>query len=95
MGQQQRVAAARALIGAPEGVIADEPTSALDEDLRQACMALLLQSCTQAGSALLFVCHALRLAGHLERVVNLPAINRPAIDPAAIDPVMPLPETAP
>jgi hypothetical protein len=42
VGQQQRVAAARALIGAPELVIADEPTSALDADLRDAFMDLLL-----------------------------------------------------
>ena len=76
VGQQQRVAAARALIGAPEVVIADEPTSALDEDLRQSFMALLLQSCTQAGSALLFVSHDLRLAEHFGRVIDLPAINQ-------------------
>ncbi len=76
VGQQQRVAAARALIGAPEVVIADEPTSALDEDLREAFMALLLQSCAAAGSALLFVSHDLRLAGRFDRVISLPAINR-------------------
>ncbi len=80
VGQQQRVAAARALIGAPEVVIADEPTSALDEDLRQAFMALLLQSCHAAGSALLFVSHDLRLAERFDRVVNLPDINRALID---------------
>ena len=39
VGQQQRVAAARALIGHPELVIADEPTSALDEDRREAFLA--------------------------------------------------------
>lgn len=42
VGQQQRVATARALIGAPEIVIADEPTSALDSDMRQAFLGLLL-----------------------------------------------------
>ena len=78
VGQQQRVAAARALIGAPEVVIADEPTSALDEPLREAFMALLLQSCAAAGSALLFVSHDARLAGRFARVVDLPAINRAA-----------------
>ena len=75
VGQQQRVAAARALVGAPEVVIADEPTSALDDDLRQAFMALLLQSCRDAGSALLFVSHDLRLAEHFDQVINLPDIN--------------------
>lgn len=76
VGQQQRVAAARALIGAPEVVIADEPTSALDEPLREAFMALLLQSCAEAGSALLFVSHDARLAGRFGRVIDLPVINR-------------------
>ena len=78
VGQQQRVAAARALIGAPELVIADEPTSALDDDLRQAFMALLHDSCAAAGSALLFVSHDLRLAGRFDQVIDLPAINRMA-----------------
>src|SRR5207253_408670 len=41
VGQQQRVAAARALIGAPELIIADEPTSSLDADARQAFLRLL------------------------------------------------------
>ena len=78
VGQQQRVAAARALIGAPEVVIADEPTSALDEPLRESFMALLLESCAAAGSALLFVSHDARLATRFARVVDLPAINRAA-----------------
>jgi putative ABC transport system ATP-binding protein len=76
VGQQQRVAAARALIGAPEVVIADEPTSALDEELREAFMTLLLQSCAAAGSALLFVSHDLRLASRFDRVISLPQVNR-------------------
>ena len=62
MGQQQRVAAARALIGQPELVIADEPTSALDSALRDSFMALLLQQCRDAGSTLVFVSHDERLA---------------------------------
>jgi putative ABC transport system ATP-binding protein len=74
------VAAARALIGAPGVVIADEPTSALDEGLREAFMALLLDSCTAAGSALLFVSHDARLAARFGRVVDLPAINLAAIE---------------
>jgi putative ABC transport system ATP-binding protein len=80
VGQQQRVAAARALFGRPALVIADEPTSALDEARRDAFMALLLRECTAAGSALLFVSHDARLARHFERVVELPALNRAAAD---------------
>lgn len=78
VGQQQRVAAARALIGQPDLVIADEPTSALDESRRDAFMSLLIGQCERHGSALLFVSHDARLAGHFERVIDLPAINRAA-----------------
>lgn len=79
VGQQQRVAAARALIGQPELVIADEPTSALDEATRDAFMALLLQACRESGSALLFVSHDARLAESFDRRLDLPAINRAAV----------------
>jgi putative ABC transport system ATP-binding protein len=76
VGQQQRVAAARALLGAPELVIADEPTSALDEPLRDAFMDLLLQACAEAGSTLLFVSHDARLAARFARRVDLAVLNR-------------------
>ena len=78
VGQQQRVAAARALIGHPEIVIADEPTSALDEERRDAFMDLLLARCEEASSALVFVSHDARLARHFGRVIELPAVNRAA-----------------
>jgi len=76
VGQQQRVAAARALIGRPDIIIADEPTSALDEDRRAAFMRLLTAECAQAGSALLFVSHDARLSAHFDVVVDLPTLNR-------------------
>ncbi len=75
VGQQQRVAAARALIGAPELIVADEPTSALDEDHRDRFMALLLQACREAGSTLLFVSHDARLGRHFSRTLDLPSLN--------------------
>jgi putative ABC transport system ATP-binding protein len=75
VGQQQRVAAARALIGAPEVVIADEPTSALDAPRRDAFMDLLLAACRDAGSALVFVSHDERLAARFDRCVSLPELN--------------------
>jgi putative ABC transport system ATP-binding protein len=81
VGQQQRVAAARALIGQPALIVADEPTSALDEGRRDAFMSLLLRECEASGSALLFVSHDDRLAGHFARVVDLACLNgaaRPA-----------------
>jgi putative ABC transport system ATP-binding protein len=76
VGQQQRVAAARAMIGRPELVIADEPTSALDETRRDAFMDLLARVCADVGSALLFVSHDARLAVHFSRVIDLQAVNR-------------------
>ena len=83
VGQQQRVAAARALIGQPELVIADEPTSALDSALRDGFMQLLLQQCRDAGSTLVFVSHDERLAALFEHSVSLPQINRAAQEAAA------------
>ncbi|MGJ7494078.1 ABC transporter ATP-binding protein [Variovorax sp. RT4R15] len=76
VGQQQRVAAARALIGQPELVIADEPTSALDEDRREAFLDTLLSACQANHSALVFVSHDRRIAQRFSRHVLLPEINR-------------------
>ena len=76
VGQQQRVAAARALIGAPALVIADEPTSALDAALRDAFMDLLLGACRARGSTLVFVSHDERLAARFDQQLSLPALNR-------------------
>lgn len=76
VGQQQRVAAARALIGQPEIVLADEPTSALDAPRQQRFIDLLLAETRAAGAALLFVSHDERLAAHFDRRVALDEINR-------------------
>jgi putative ABC transport system ATP-binding protein len=78
VGQQQRVAAARALIGQPALIIADEPTSALDEDRRDAFLDLLLSACASARSALVLVSHDRRIAQRFGRQVLLPSINRAA-----------------
>jgi len=76
VGQQQRVAAARALIGRPEIVIADEPTSALDAERQTAFLDLLARECGDAGSTLVFVSHDHRLAAGFSREIALPDINR-------------------
>ena len=76
VGQQQRVAAARALIGAPELVVADEPTSAMDGDARNAFLDLLLEECRESGATLVFVSHDTGLANQFDRRVSLPEINR-------------------
>ena len=78
IGQQQRVAAARALIGQPELVIADEPTSALDADAREAFIQLLFAECRDAGASLLFVSHDQSLAPLFDRNLSLSELNRAA-----------------
>ncbi|EKT4482327.1 ABC transporter ATP-binding protein [Pseudomonas putida] len=78
IGQQQRVAAARALIGQPELVIADEPTSALDADTREAFIRLLFDECRAAGTSLLFVSHDQSLAPLFDRHLSLADLNRAA-----------------
>lgn len=76
VGQQQRVAAARALIGSPDLVIADEPTSSLDSDHRESFLKLLFDECSKSGSALIFVSHDNTLAPLFDRVVELQQINK-------------------
>ncbi len=71
IGQQQRVAAARALVGNPELIIADEPTSALDSDTRDTYLALLFEQCKAHGSSLLFVSHDQSLAERFDRTVKV------------------------
>jgi putative ABC transport system ATP-binding protein len=76
MGQQQRVAAARALIGRPDLVVADEPTSALDADTRAGFLQLLMSECAAFGTALLFVSHDAALGTLFDRTLSLHDINR-------------------
>ena len=76
VGQQQRVAAARALIGRPELILADEPTSALDPKSRRDFLDLLLESTKTAGSTLICASHDLGLGEHFDRTIDMSAINR-------------------
>lgn len=82
VGQQQRVAAARALIGGPSLVLCDEPTSALDARNRDQFVELLFAECAAEGAALLFVSHDLTLA---ERFPHRHALGElAAAGPAAV-----------
>ncbi len=76
VGQQQRVAAARALIGRPDLILADEPTSALDEMAKSAFVDLLARECAAAGTALLFVSHDRSLERYFDRSVDFRELNR-------------------
>ena len=71
VGQQQRVAAARALIGAPQIIVADEPTSALDRNTEGAFLKLLFAQSTAAGASVIMVSHDEGLATYFDRVVRL------------------------
>jgi len=71
VGQQQRVAAARALIGRPALVLADEPTSALDAGNRDAFLELLFSEAHTANTAIVLVSHDANLRPHFERHLTL------------------------
>ena len=76
VGQQQRVAAARALIGNPQLVIADEPTSSLDGKNTNEFLELLLRKWEEKKFTLVFVSHDERLANEFNCSVSLPEMNR-------------------
>jgi putative ABC transport system ATP-binding protein len=76
LGQQQRVAAARALIGQPELVLADEPTSALDAALRHDFMDVLMQATRDAGSTLVCVSHDPQQAARFDLNWSLPELQQ-------------------
>lgn len=75
LGQQQRLAVARALLGEPRLILADEPSSALDSDNRDTFMALLLEQCQRTGASLVFVSHDRSLASCFDRQLDLRQYN--------------------
>jgi putative ABC transport system ATP-binding protein len=75
VGQQQRVAAARSLMGAPELVLADEPTSSLDGDRRAAFLELLFRECERERTTLIFVTHDATLGPLFDRAVEFADLN--------------------
>lgn len=82
LGQQQRVAVARALANRPRLVLADEPTGSLDVASAQQTLDLILSLCREAGAGLLLVTHDLSIARQLPRQVQLAEINRAAVSAA-------------
>ncbi len=76
VGQQQRVAVARAIIGDPPIIIADEPTSALDAGSQAAFLDLLFEQVRAHRATLLMVSHDPRLGDRFDRVVRMDEIAR-------------------
>ena len=75
VGEQQRVAVARALLGDSKLIIADEPTSALDSDSKDRFMQLLFERVKSQNSTLLFVSHDNSLSSYFDRVYDFSEIN--------------------
>lgn len=75
VGQQQRVAVARALANRPELVLADEPTGNLDHRHAREALALIREVCAEAGAALLLVSHDRELLASFGQVVDLEDVN--------------------
>jgi ABC-type lipoprotein export system ATPase subunit len=76
LGQQQRVAVARALANRPRLVLADEPTGALDPKNAQAVLELIRKLCNEVAAALLLVSHDVEITRQLPRAVKLAELNR-------------------
>jgi putative ABC transport system ATP-binding protein len=76
VGQQQRVAVARALANRPKLVLADEPTGALDPKNAQAVLDLIRKLCAEVGASLLIVSHDPHITAQLPRAVSLAELNR-------------------
>ena len=71
MGQQQRVAVARALIGNPSLIIADEPTSSLDADAQKIFLNLMFEQISENNSTLLMVSHDKSLSNQFDRLIDI------------------------
>ena len=82
VGQQQRVAAARALIGTPPLIIADEPTSSLDAETQESFLELLFAQSRAHDTSLLMVSHDARLADQFDRVIHMTEIAQTLRDAA-------------
>jgi ABC-type lipoprotein export system ATPase subunit len=76
VGQQQRVAVARALANRPRLVLADEPTGALDPKNAQQVLELIRKLVTEVNASLMLVSHDASISTQLPRVVNLAELNR-------------------
>jgi len=76
VGEQQRVAVARALVNRPVLLLADEPTANIDPAHQQAVIDLLREVCRTENVAMLLVTHSSEVANQFDRVLHLEELNR-------------------
>jgi putative ABC transport system ATP-binding protein len=79
VGQQQRVAVARALANRPRAILADEPTASVDAAHQRQVIDLVRDTCTEQGVALLLVTHDPAVAAGFPRRLRLEDFNRAAV----------------
>jgi putative ABC transport system ATP-binding protein len=79
VGEQQRVAVARALANRPRLMLADEPTASVDTAHQQNILQLLRSACEEFKVSLLLVTHSTEVAGQFPRVERLKDFNRPEV----------------
>ena len=83
VGQQQRVAVARALANRPKLLLADEPTANIDPGNQQKIIDLIRECCQAEKIAMLLVTHSMQVAEQFDRVDRLEEINQVASQGAA------------
>ncbi|MFO0883428.1 MAG: ABC transporter ATP-binding protein [Pirellulales bacterium] len=76
VGEQQRVAVARALVNKPRLLLADEPTANIDPRNQQTIIDLIRGTCREENIALILVTHSMEVASQFDRVVRLEEINQ-------------------
>lgn len=77
VGEQQRVAVARAMANSPSLLLADEPTANVDTDNQDTILDLIRTACREGNISLLMVTHAPEVAAQFERVEQLADFNKP------------------
>jgi ABC-type lipoprotein export system ATPase subunit len=75
VGEQQRVAVARALANRPRLLLADEPTANIDPKNQQSIIDLIRQTCREENIALVMVTHSPEVANQFQRIDRLENIN--------------------
>ncbi len=76
VGEQQRVAVARALSNQPDLLLADEPTANVDPAHQQQVIDLMREACVRENIAMLLVTHSREVSSQFERVETLEDVNR-------------------